>query len=152
MARLFKPTIIRYSDLQGRRCKKGDPGALKKRAKSKTWRGEYRDGNNILQPVTLFTDKEASRQKLHELERKAMREQAGLVNPFEEHDKRPLSQHLVDFEQNLRDGGKTDDYCRLKAGRARRIIDGCGFRYIRDISASQVQANHPLAGQGSADG
>ena len=47
MARLFKPTIVRYIDSEGRRCKKGDPGARKKKVKSKTWRGKYRDAEGI---------------------------------------------------------------------------------------------------------
>jgi len=97
MARLFKPTIVRYVDSEGRRCRKGDSGARKKRVKSKTWRGEYRDADGIRQSVKLCTNKEAVRNMLHEFETKAMRGRAGMVDPFEEHHGREISTDVAWF-------------------------------------------------------
>ena len=71
MARLFQPTITRYVDSDGRRCLKDAPGARKVSEKSRTWRGEYRDYSGILRTVKLNANKQASRQMLAELERKA---------------------------------------------------------------------------------
>jgi len=144
MARLFKPTITRYADSNGKRCKKGDPGTRKKRIKSKVWRGEYRDADRILRTKSLCTNKEAARQLLAELERKAQHERAGLTSPFEKHHKQLLSSHLQDFAATLGNGDDSAEYVQTIESRCRRIIEWCGFRYIGDISASEVQRS--LAG------
>jgi len=138
MARLYKPTITRYADANGKRCRKGEPGARKKRVKSKVWRGEYRDADRILRTESLCSNKEAARQLLAELERKAQHERAGLTSPFEKHHKQLLSDHLQDFVATLGNGDPSE-YVQSIESRCRRIIDGCGFRNIGDISASQVQ-------------
>ena len=140
MGRLFKPTIVRYLDADGRRCRKGAPGARKKRSKSKTWRGEYTDADGNRKSVGLCSNKEAARHLLHELEVKAARGRAGLADPFEEHHQRLLSEHLVDFVETLRDAGRSEDYLQPVESRVRKIIDGCKFRLVFDISASRVQA------------
>ena len=139
MARLFQPTITRYLDSDGRRCLKDAPGARKVSEKSRTWRGEYRDYSGILRTVKLNANKQASRQMLAELERKAAQQKAGLLSPFEEHAQRPLLEHLAEFEQSLNDADNTKAHCKLVATRARTVIEKAGFRFIRDISASKVQ-------------
>ena len=139
MARLFQPTITRYVDSDGRRCLKDAPGARKVSEKSRTWRGEYRDYSGILRTVKLNANKQASRQMLAELERKAAQQKAGLLSPFEEHAQRPLLEHLAEFEQSLIDADNTEAHCKLVAARARKVIENTGFRFIRDISASKVQ-------------
>ena len=140
MGRLFKPTITRYVDADGRRCRKGDPGARKKRVKSRTWRGEYTDADGNRESVGLCSNKEAARHLLHELETRVALGRAGLVDSFEEHHKQPLSEHLADFIGTLRDSGRSEDYLQPVEARVRKIIEGCKFRLIFDISASRVQA------------
>gem|GEM_PF-1796091 len=110
MARLYKPTITRYANLNGKRCQKGDPGARKKRMKSKVWRGEFRDAEGILRTESLCTNKEAARQLLAELERKAQHERAGLTSPFEKHHKQLLSSHLQDFVATLGNGDDASEH------------------------------------------
>jgi integrase len=138
MGHVYKPTIVRYADAEGRRCKKGDSGARKRRVKSKTWRGEYRDGEGNKQNVTLCRNKEAARHMLHELEVKAVRGRAGLVDPFEQHRKRLLIQHLVEFQQYLEFKGNGERHIATTVSRVRTIIDGCGFKLIGDVSANRV--------------
>ena len=140
MGRLFKPTITRYVDADGRRCRKGDPGARKKRVKSKTWRGEFTDADGNRKSVGLCSNKEAARHLLHELETRVALGRAGLIDSFEEHHKQPLSEHLADFIATLRNSGRSEDYLQPVEARVRKIIDGCEFRLIFDISASRVQA------------
>jgi len=144
MARLFKLTITRYVDPQGRRYKKGDPGTSKKRVKSKTWRGEYRDADGTRKTESLCSNKEAAKQLLAKLEREAQYERAGLTSPFEKHHKQLLVSHLQDFATTLGNTVDSADYVQSIESRCRRIIEGCGFRYIGDISANQVQQS--LAG------
>ncbi len=139
MARMFQPRITRYLDPDGHRCTKDTPGARKVTERSKTWRGEYRDHSGILRTVTLSSNKQASRQLLAELERKAAHQKSGLLSPFEEHGIRPLLEHLEDFRQSLEDAGNTAAHCKLVFVRAKTVIENSGFRYIRDISSSKVQ-------------
>lgn len=138
MARLFKPTIVRYTDSEGRRCKKGDPGARKKRVKSKTWRGEFRDADGILGSVKLCTNKPASAQMLAELVRRAEREQAGLVDPFEQHRKRPLAEHLADFERHLKAKENSEKHVKNTVSYVGRILESCEFKRISDFSENRV--------------
>ena len=102
MARLFRPTIVRYIDSQDRRCRKDSPNARKVVKKSGTWRGEYRDASGVVRSVTLCSHKQASRQMLAELERKAMQQKSGLVSPYDEHARRPLIEHLEEFVRTVR--------------------------------------------------
>ncbi len=137
---LFKRTRTRYVDREtGKRSKKDAPGGVKKQVRSKDWYGTYRDANGIIREERLCSNKEAARHMLTELEREAERQRSGTASPFAEHAKRPLVVHLEDFEKNLRHKGNTEDYCRLKRGRAEAVMTGCRFRYPGDISASRVQ-------------
>ena len=92
-----------------------------------------------LKPVPLSTNKVAAQQMLAELVRKAELEKAGIVNPFQGHQKRPLPEHLVDFECFLKSKGVKPKQVNLKIGRIRRLLDGCGFVFMADLSAARVQ-------------
>jgi len=139
MAHLYRNTVHRDVDADGKRCRKDSPGARKTVEKSKAWYGRYRDADGIEHRVKLATDKTIARQMLHELERKSLQQSAGLVDPFEAWHTAPLTEHVDDFIGTLRDAGRKPDYCRLIETRVRRIVDGCRFRFIPDISASHVQ-------------
>lgn len=54
--------------------------------------------------VKLFPDAVASRQRL--AERKAQRQQTDLADPFEDRRRRPLLDHLADWQANTRNRGK----------------------------------------------
>jgi integrase len=77
---------------------------------------------------------------LADLIRKAERDQTGLSDPFEDHRKRPLAEHLSDFEADLRARGVTVKQIKLKLTRIRRLLETCSFSVIADLSASRVQA------------
>ncbi len=139
MAHLYRNTVHRYVDPNGKRCSKNTPGACKTVEKSKAWYGRYRDAEGIQHRIRLASDKTIARQMLHELERKALRQTAGLVDPFEAWHSVPLMQHIDDFVGSLRDAGRSTDYWKLIETRVRRVADGCKFRFIADISASRVQ-------------
>jgi integrase len=106
---------------------------------SKKWYGEYKDANDQPQCVPLSTDKTAAQQMLNELVRKAELGKAGIVNPYEEHHRRPLLEHLADFEADLKARGTTPHEVKQKAGRIRRLLKACRFVLAGDLSASRVQ-------------
>jgi len=53
---------------------------------------------------------------------------------------KPLNEHLNDFKANLRNAGRSEEYCNTVTARATRIIERCGFQVIGGMSASRVQA------------
>jgi hypothetical protein len=79
-------------------------------------------------------------------EREAARQIEGMVNPFEGHQNRLLALHLDDFEMFLRNATNkrgcknTECHVRLTVRRARRVMDGCRFLSIAEISADKVEA------------
>jgi hypothetical protein len=89
-------------------------------------------------PVRLFTDAVASQQRLAELVRKSERKESGLADPFEEHRKRPLGEHLDDYRRFLEAEGNCAEYVAQTMARIRSIIAGCQFQRIADLASEKV--------------
>ena len=106
---------------------------------SAKWYVEYRDAQGIRRRVPGYTDKSATQQLASELERSAAREQSGLVDRFAVHRKRPLVEHLADYEAALRHRGRAEQYVATLIPRIRKVLSGCAFVYWPDLSASKVQ-------------
>src|SRR3954453_4304439 len=111
MASLFKPTYTKVNPRTGQ----------KETRKSRKWYVKYRDADGIVRRVPGFTDKEATRQLASKLERGTELARVGIFDPFEAHRKRPLSEHLVEFESHLRDKGNGENHVKLVAGRTRKL-------------------------------
>ena len=109
------------------------------RVASPTWYGQFKDADGIRQRVPLCENKAASETMLAELIRAAGMGRAGFRDPFAEHRKRPLAEHLGDWEASLRANGRGDDYLSLKLGRVRAILDGCKFTFTADLSADRLE-------------
>jgi len=88
--------------------------------------------------VPLCTNKTAAELMLAELVKKAEMGQRGICDPFEDHRLRPLAEHLADFRTALEAKGNTPDYVALVLGRLQALADGCGWRTLCDLSASQA--------------
>ena len=118
--------------------KKAPNGGRVKRL-SRKWYVEFVNAHGVRRRVSGFGDKQATQQLAAELERKADREQSGLVDRFAEHCKRPLTEHLDDWHTTLLAKGTTAAHAKLVTRRARRVFEGCRFTYWSDLSASKVQ-------------
>jgi integrase/recombinase XerD len=125
VASIYRPT---YTDRA--------TGQKKKLAK---WYGKYRDAAGVLVRAPLSENKQAAQQMLANLVKQAELERAGVVDPFARHSKRPLIEHLDEWEAELRSGDCTAAGVSLRVGRARRLIVGCGFAFIADISGSEAE-------------
>src|SRR5687767_6422064 len=146
MASLYKPVYYtvdgkhRLSD--GQRVTKHTYGAVK--TKSKIWWGKYRGvevgAGRPLCRVPLCANKEAAKEMLGKLETDARLAERGLVTKFEDSHKQPLADHLADFERTMLAERSTIKHARQVCGRVRRVLDGCGFVHIPDLSASRVQS------------
>ena len=103
MASLYRPRLTRYLDAKGARVRARDakdskgrvrPGIRRKVERAKKWYGKYRDHNHDLRRVPLCSAKSAAQSMLNELVTKAERRRAGHVDPFDEHRRIPLAEHL----------------------------------------------------------
>ena len=129
MASLYKKPIVITDPRTGERVA----------GRSRKWWGRYRDGLGIERRVPLARDKTAAQSMLNELVLKAERQAAGQLDPFEDHAKRPLNEHIDAFEEHLRHKGNTAQHVYEVATKVRRIAAGCKWTFIRDLSASRVQ-------------
>lgn len=130
MAKLFKKQI-KLTDLK-------TGGKVK--THSKKWWGRYRDEHGVERRVPLATDKTAAQMMLSELVKKTERRSAGLEDPFEKHDKRPLREHIADWERYLLNKGNTQKHVGEVVFKAKRILESCGWKLIRDLSANEAVA------------
>jgi integrase/recombinase XerC len=105
---------------------------------SKKWYIEYTDADGEPQRVPGYTDRGATEQLAARLERESAHRKEGLIDPYADHRKRPLAEHLADFERALVSKGNTAEYVRLVISRLTSLFDGCAFKSIADLSASRV--------------
>ncbi len=142
MPSVFKKSITRYIDTEGRQVPKGTPGARKVREKSGKW---YARIPGAPRPVPLSTNKAVAEQMLRQRLDTAERAKVGWTDPFEPHRLRPLTEHLADYERELRSRprrGHTPPpakYLARKIGRVRRVLDGAGAVLPSDLTLEQVQ-------------
>jgi integrase len=104
------------------------------------WYVQYKDATGRWRRVKAFKDKEASRQLGTKLERKVERQRAGLVDLHDDEQKKPLAEHVAAFAKFLANKGNTAKHVKGERLRVERLLAGCGFRRIPDISASAVTA------------
>jgi integrase len=156
VARVFKPTYLKPVPADSEIVTRDDKlhARFKRRGKTvvapltadgarvvlelRKWYVEYRDANGELKKVPGYTDKAATEQLAARLERQAARKEEGLCDPFEEHSKRPLREHLDDFGKELANRGNVPRYVETVVSRLRSLLDGCAFVFISDLSASRA--------------
>ena len=104
---------------------------------SPKWYIELSDGHGHRTRVPGFTDKTATQQKAADLQKRLERGESDLIDKFDKHRKRPLTEHLVDWHAD-----KLGDVSKARAdglySRARRIIEGCRFNLWGDLVPSRV--------------
>src|SRR5262249_38991453 len=134
-SKLFKVTVTQYwlrncwIAPDGQPCQANEPGArfvktkrvhkdaagaVKIRRKSSKWYGRV---PGAVRPVPLSSNAVAAQQMLAALIRKAELGKVGIGDPFEAHRKRPLLEHIEEFESDLRAKGCTPKQVQLKGGR-----------------------------------
>ena len=138
MAHIFKPRITRYVDSSGKRVNKEAPGSRKLVERATKWYGKYLDANGVQRRVSLCTDKEAAHAMLHQIVRAVDRKQAGLVDPYEEHQKRPLAEHLHDYKRYLESKGNTPHHINDTIAQIAAVIGACHYTSLSDLEASPV--------------
>lgn len=130
MGSVYRPSYTKVDPKTGLRVSR----------KTSRWYIEYVDEKGERRKERGFKDKTATEQLLREREREVELALVGIVNPHKKHQARPLSEHLSDFEAELRNREDTEDHIRLTVARIRTILDRSGFVFIPDISASVVNS------------
>jgi integrase/recombinase XerC len=133
LADVFKKQTVRYSTPDGKRCSADTPGALRTVELSRKWYGTVSG-----KPVPLCRDKGAAQKLLNKLLTDATMCAHGVGDPYAEHRKRPLADHLDDFRAALKAKGNTADYVALVLGRLEALTAGCGWQFPDDLSMSQA--------------
>ena len=134
MGDVFKKQIVRWCTPEGKRCSKHTPGAVKKMERSKKWYGTV-----DAKQVPLCSDKAKSQQMLRKLLTDAALKSVGIHDPYVEHRKKPLADHLADFATSLSAKGNTQAYVKLVLGCLRAVVENCGWQTLTDLSASQAE-------------
>jgi integrase len=120
MADLFKPTFQDHRTGQTRQ--------------SRFWYARIR-GKRIALKVT---DRRIADRKAQEIER-----HLELGNDPAQLDKarrRPITEHLTDFEESLRSRGVGDRHLENILPRIRKTIDGCSIRTLANVDAEKIEA------------
>jgi integrase len=148
--RVFKQ---KYRDRQGK---------LKNSAK---WYVEFKDHTETTRRIPGFTDKKITEELGRRIEKlvalrvmgqpddpdttiwleslsREIRDRLGKCGILDKNSvahAKSLQSHLDEFVTSLRNKNRTDDYWKPVEARIKRIVNDCGFKFISDISASQVE-------------
>ncbi len=110
------------------------------RVETDHWNVRFKDEHGRWKEVKGYTDKEATLSLERELTRRADRRRQGIDDPFEDHARRPILDHLADFETSLASRRLDDKHVSGVVGRVRAVIEGCGFKRIGDVDPVRVEA------------
>jgi integrase len=105
---------------------------------SKRWYFDVRDAAGTVKRVKGFADLKATEQLAADTERKASRVRGGLIDPTEDHARRPLAAHLQDYAAALEAKGSTAAHIRLTTSRVTALLNGCGIVFLLDADAAKV--------------
>jgi hypothetical protein len=139
MAHLVRPWIVRYIDPKTKkRVPNGTPGAKRVRQRAAKYYAAGVPGMPKDYRKPLATDKVVARRMLADLEAAGERGQAGMLDPYGEHRRRPLTEHLADFCRYVAAKGKTVKHVRQTAQHVQAILSGCRFKTFADLAPMPV--------------
>ncbi len=99
---------------------------------------DHRDATGTVRRVKGFADLKATEQLAAEMERKASRVRAGIIDPAEEHARRPLADHLRDYAAILVSKGDTPEHVGKTVALASALFTGAGFVFLKDVDAAKA--------------
>ena len=97
-----------------------------------------RFANGKRKRVRFSPNRDASAVMLADLLKKIENEKAGVVDRFADH-KRPLTEHLGDWEKSLVASGRGEEYVTPKRTRVRNTFEGCGWTLLGDMTADRLE-------------
>ena len=67
------------------------------------------------------------------------REKAGVVDPTITEMKRPIAQHIADFEKHQKSKNNTSLYVNASVKKVQRFVKHCGWKNVSQIKAENVE-------------
>lgn len=128
MASLFKKKVVVRDPKTGEKVK----------VKSKKWWGMFRGANRRLFRMPLAVDKLAAQAMLNNIVRDYERQRAGLIDQTDAQRKRPLTEHMADFKNYMKNKARCVSHVEGTTKRIEVLIENRGWKYISDITASGV--------------
>jgi integrase len=104
------------------------------------WAADVRLADGRRKRVRFSSNRDAAAMMLADLLKRIEGEKAGVIDRTAEHQKRPLTAHIENWVASLRASGRGAEYIRLKAGRVRAVVAGCGWVFPGDLSAEHLEA------------
>jgi integrase len=147
MASLQKITYVFWLDKDGRRVKRGTPGARKRVEESTKYYACWREGKRQRR-VPLCADKDAAQAMLTDLMRTKDRVKAWLIDLRQHHYDRPAREHLDEFLPVMRAKGKSEKDKDRKETILRAFVGR--LRSLTDLTHDAV--DRYLAGVGGSTG
>jgi integrase/recombinase XerD len=126
MASLYKKPVMVTDPATGEKVK----------GSSRKWWGQFKDARGRLKRVPLAIDKQAAQAMLNQIVKRVEREKAGLIDPTEEQRKRPLAEHVREFESYLHNKGVTPKQAAETMSKLKKMVAARKWKMIGDISAS----------------
>jgi len=83
-------------------------------------------------------DLKATEQLTAEAERKAARVWAGIIDPAEDHMRRPLAEHLADYATHLEAKGNCAAHNQGTVAQVSALLAGCGAVYLADVDPAKA--------------
>ena len=115
-------------------------GAMMVRKRGKNYYAVFIDPatGRRLRKSLRCTDKGAAEILEGELVRRAAMEHAGMVNPYEQHHKRPLTEHVDDWHAGLLANGATQTYADLSRKRVQTVLDAIQTKSWNDLDPNRI--------------
>jgi len=128
MASLYRKPVVAIDPATGQKTKR----------QSRKWWGQYKDAQGRLRRQPLSVDKMAAQAMLNGIVKRVEREKAGLIDPTDAERKRPLAQHVKEFEQYLENKGVGVKQVKEKISQLKKIAAGCKWKLIADVTPGSV--------------
>ena len=103
------------------------------------WYIKYKDASGNWRYEQGYADKQATKQLLARREREAAQGLEGMDDPYKEHRKTPLAQHVEDFVVHLKARGRARRYLRNMEGYLTWAFDWMGATRPDDLSAHKTE-------------
>ena len=129
MANHFKPLVT-----------KNDPESGKKiRVKTKKWYGRYRDENGAEHRIPLSENKTTAQRMLAEILKQVAHVKSGLAHSAEVEMKKPIQNHVNDFEKSLKSRNNTSRYIHDTIMKVKRCVKSRQWRTPAQIKMTDVE-------------
>ncbi len=110
-----------------------------RRCKGSKWIVRWHDAEaGKRRQMTGYTDKQASLSMGERLEKESARRAEGIADPFDEHRRRPIGDHVADYVDRLRAGNRHPRTIQQVRNRITRVAEGTGSNRISDFDPAAV--------------